>query len=67
MTQEFNKNLKKAIVSSKDTILLCKKALEDANDDSCRALYTAISKDYEKHLSMLNEEIEMHKEKKKWD
>ena len=45
----------------------CKKALEDANDDSCRAIYAAISKDHSKHIQMLEEEVERHKEKNKWD
>ena len=67
MTQAFNENLKKAIASSRETILLCKKALEDANDDSCRAIYAAISKDHSKHIQMLEEEVERHKEKNKWD
>jgi len=39
----------------------------DANDESCRAMYSAILKDCEKHLDMLKGEVELHKKQKKWD
>ena len=39
----------------------------DANDDSCRAMYSAILQDCEKHVQMLEGEIELHKVQKKWD
>ncbi len=67
MPKAFNENLRKAIESSGEIIELCKKAMEEANDDSCRAKYAAISKDSQRHLQMLEEEVELHKEKNKWD
>jgi len=30
-------------------------------------MYSAILKDYEKHLDMLKGEVELHKKQKKWD
>ena len=39
----------------------------DANDESCRAMYSAIQKDCEKHVEMLKGEIKLHKVQKKWD
>lgn len=67
MARAFNENLQKAIESLDETIRLCKKGLEDANDDSCRAMYTMMQQDYRKHIKILNSEIEKHKEKNKWD
>ncbi len=67
MSKEFNNNIKEAVGSINDAVSLCKKGLEDANDDSCRAIYAMMLQDYKKHLRLLNEEIEKHKEKNKWD
>ena len=67
MGQAFNENIVKAISSINDAISLCKKGLQDANDDSCRAMYTMMMQDYRKHLRILDKEIEKHKEKNKWD
>lgn len=67
MDKKFNANLMSAIESSKKAVESCRQAMIDANDDSCRALYTAIMKDCEKHLKMLHEEIELHKDQNKWE
>lgn len=67
MDKKFNENLKKAIQSAQVAIGICKQALIDANDESCRALYSSIMRDYEKHVKMLEGEIELHKDQKKWD
>ena len=48
-------------------VKVCKQAMIDANDESCRAMYSAILKDCEKHIQMLKGEIELHKVQKKWD
>jgi len=48
-------------------VVICKQAMIDTNDESCRALYTAIMKDCEKHIEMLNGEIDLHKDQKKWE
>ena len=53
--------------SSQEAIAVCKQAMIDANDESCRAMYSAIMKDCEKHIQMLEGEIKAHKEQKKWD
>ncbi len=66
MIRAYNENIRKAIESIDSAILLLKKALEDANDDSCRAMYGMMMQDYKKHLRLLNTEIEKHKEKNKW-
>lgn len=67
MSKAFNENIRKAIESLNSSIGLCKMGLEEANDDSCRAIYTMMLQDYRKHLKMLNSEIDKHKEKNKWD
>ena len=67
MSKKFNDNLVKALEASSDAAGICRQAMVDANDDSCRAMYSAILKDCEKHLEMLKGEIELHKQQKKWD
>lgn len=67
MSQSFNENIRKAIESVNEAVKLVKKGMEDANDDSCRAMYGMMIQDYKKHLRLLNSEIEKHKEKDKWD
>ena len=67
MGKEFNQNILKALKSAQEAITICKRAMVEANDESCRAMYSAIAKDCEKHVKMLEGEIEMHKEHNKWD
>ena len=67
MSEKFNVNLIKAIEASSEAAGICRQAMIDANDESCRAMYSAILKDYEKHLDMLKGEVELHKKQKKWD
>ena len=67
MKENFNKNLMKALESSRLAVDICKQAMLDANDESCRALYTAIIKDCQKHIQMLNGEIDLHIDQKKWE
>ena len=67
MSKKFNENLIKAIEASSEAAGICRQAMIDANDDSCRAMYSAILKDCEKHLDMLKGEVELHKKQKKWD
>jgi len=67
MLKKFNKNLIKAIEASSEAAGICRQAMIDANDESCRAMYSAILKDCEKHLDMLKGEVELHKKQKKWD
>ena len=51
--------------ATQDAVKICKQAMVDANDDSCRAMYQAILKDCEKHAQMLQSEMELHKVQKK--
>ena len=67
MSKKFNNNLIKAIEAASEAASICRQAMVDANDDSCRAMYSVILKDCQKHLEMLNGEIELHKKQKKWD
>jgi len=67
MSKKFNENLIKAIEASLEAAGICRQAMIDANDESCRAMYSAILKDCEKHLDMLKGEVELHKKQKKWD
>ena len=61
MTKKFNENLLKAIEATQEAVGICRQAMIDANDESCRAMYLAILKGCEKHSEILNEEIELHK------
>jgi DNA-binding ferritin-like protein len=67
MSKKFNENLLKALENSRSAMEICRQAMIDANDESCRAMYTAILKDCEKHVKMLQGEIELHKGQHKWD
>ena len=66
MNQKFNDNILKAMAATEEAVKVCKQAMIDANDESCRAMYTAIQKDCEKHIQMLQSEIKLHKVQKKW-
>ena len=66
MNKKFNDNILKAMEASEDAVKICKQAMIDANDESCRAMYSAIQKDCEKHIQMLQSEIELHKVQRKW-
>ncbi len=67
MDRKFNENILKALETSQDALKICKQAMEDANDETCRAMYSAIMRDCEKHVKMLKGEIDLHKVQKKWD
>lgn len=67
MNQKFNENILKALETSQDALKICKQAMEDANDETCRAMYSAIIRDCEKHVKMLRGEMDLHKVQKKWD
>ena len=67
MNKKFNDNILKAIEASQEAVKVCKQAMIDANDESCRAMYSAIQKDCEKHINMLESEIRLHQAQKKWD
>ncbi|MFQ5673272.1 MAG: hypothetical protein ACE5G9_09265 [Nitrospinales bacterium] len=67
MAEKFNENLLVALKSVEEAAGICKQAMIDARDESCRAMYSAIMKDCEKHMKMLQSEIELHKVQKKWD
>lgn len=67
MSKKFNENILKALNTTEEALKICKEALEDANDETCRAMYAAMIKDCEKHIQMLKGEIDLHKVQKKWD
>ena len=64
MAEKFNKNLLSALKSSEEAVLVCRQPMIDANDECCRAMYSAILKDCDKHIKMLQGEIELHKVQK---
>ncbi len=67
MNRKFNENILKALETSQDALKICKQAMEDANDETCRAMYSVIIRDCEKHVQMLKGEIDLQKVQKKWD
>jgi len=46
VSKKFNENLVKAIQAASEAAGICRQAMVDANDDSCRAMYSAILKDF---------------------
>jgi len=66
MKKKFNDNILKAMEASEEAVKVCKQAMVDANDESCRAMYSAIQKECEKHIGVAKSEIELHKVQKKW-
>ena len=67
MDRKFNENILKALENSQEALRICKQAMEDTNDESCRAMYAAIIKDCEKHVQRLKGEIDLHKVQNKWE
>lgn len=67
MNKKFNDNLLQTLKYTQEALSICRQAMIDANDESCRAMYSAILKDCERHIQMLEGEIELHKVQKKWD
>jgi len=67
MNKKFNDNILKAMEAAESAVKICKQAMIEANDESCRAMYSAIQKDCEKHIKMLASEIDLHKVQKKWE
>jgi rubrerythrin len=67
MSKKFNENILMAMETTRKALQVCKQAMIDANDETCRAMYSAIIKDCEKHIKMLQGEIDLHKVQKKWD
>jgi len=67
MSKKFNENILMAMETTREALKVCKQAMIDANDETCRAMYSAIIKDCEKHIKMLQGEIDLHKVQKKWD
>lgn len=66
MTNRFNDNLLIIKNLCESLLIIAKRALEDANDDSCRAIYNDMVKDMTSYLEEINSEIESHKQKNKW-
>ena len=67
MNKNFNDNILKAMEATEEAVKVCKQAMIDANDESCRAMYSAIQKDCKKHIQMLKSEIDLHKVQRKWE
>lgn len=67
MINRFNDNLVMMKNLCESMIILSKRSLEDANDDSCKAIYDALIKDLSSYLEEINKEIEGHKSKGKWE
>ena len=42
MNKKFNENILKAMEGAQDAVKVCKQAMIDANDESCRAMYSSI-------------------------
>ena len=42
MNKKFNDNILIAMEAAEEAVKVCKQAMIDANDESCRAMYSAI-------------------------
>ncbi len=67
MINRFNDNLLMIRNLCESLRILSQRALEDANDDSCRALYTDMNKEMALYLEEIDKEIDGHKKKGKWE
>jgi len=67
MSRRFNDNLLLVKNLCESLNILARWSLEDAGDDSCRALYNDIVKDTSSYLEEIEAEIESHKSKGKWE
>ncbi len=66
MISRFNDNLLVIKYICESLKILAERALEDSNDDSCRALYNDIVKDTTGYIEEIDAEIDSHKNKGKW-
>ncbi len=67
MSKKFNENLRKAMELADNLRTFAVKAAKEANDDSCRGLYSQMIWDSKQYKELIEKEVEGHKEKDKWD
>ncbi len=67
MSKEFNQTLHDSLFMAEKLIELGVKGDKAATDDSCRILYAVMRDSGDKIVKLVNREIELHKEKGKWD
>ncbi len=66
MNNRFNDNLLLIKGLCEVLNILAERAVEDANDDSCKALYADLKKDMTSYIEEIKAEIDNHKMKGKW-
>ncbi|MCX7944499.1 MAG: hypothetical protein N2746_08330 [Deltaproteobacteria bacterium] len=67
MINRFNDNLILIKNLCETLVIVAKRAFEDANDDSCKAIYYDMLKDISSYIKEIESEIESHKSKGKWE
>lgn len=67
MSQAFNSNLRKAMGLCQQVTDLADKGMAECNDESCSALWSKMKNDMDDCLGLIENEIDGHKGKNKWD
>lgn len=63
---QFNRNLLEALKQEKTGVELYKRFLAEANDERGREMYRIMIAEEERHIKMVNDEIEEHKKQGCW-
>lgn len=67
VSRKYNDNLRKALELTHDLREFAVQAAKDADDDSCRGVYSQMIWDSKQYKELIEKEVESHKRKDKWD
>jgi len=67
VSKNFNKNLIEAKELAENLRAFAVKSAKEAQDDSCRGIYSQMIWDSKQYMELIEKEIEGHKAKNKWD
>ncbi len=67
MSRKYNENLKKALEITDSLREFAARAAREADDDSCRGIYSRMIWDTKQYKELIEKEVEGHKSKDKWD
>ena len=67
MVKPENKNLLEALEKAQESLEQCETYYGEANDDSCRVIYSRIKGMLAEQKNLVEQEIESHKTAGKWD
>jgi hypothetical protein len=67
VSRKYNENLGKALDIADQLRTFAIQAAKEADDDSCRGIYSQMIWDSKQYKELVEKEIEGHKKKDKWD